>query len=114
MKIDHDTLRMLASAAQNYQGYIEEHSTIDKRFSMYDGPNCGIEICRFDYDDVDHEQVDANAEYIAAMSPAAALSLLDENERLRSALDKACDELESSSDRARRADVAEKLRKAKP
>ena len=41
---------------------VEPHTTADKRFALLD--RNGEPVLWFDYDDVDHEQVDATARHI--------------------------------------------------
>lgn len=83
----HSQLRALALAARHGDWYVDRHSKIDKFFSIYDCANRGTEIARIDYDDVDHEQADANAAFIAAANPATVLSLLDQLSAMTAARD---------------------------
>jgi hypothetical protein len=54
-------------------------SKIEKRFSLAGA----VEHVQFDFDDVDHDQVLADAAFIASCSPEVILSLVAEVERLR-------------------------------
>jgi Cft2 family RNA processing exonuclease len=84
------TLREAAEKATYGEWHVDSHTKIDKWFGLYDSSNRGIEICKFDYDDVDHEQADDNARFIAACNPAAILQLLDARQNAVAALDEKC------------------------
>lgn len=62
---------------------IERHSQVDKSFAIYDRGrgDARNEICRLDFDDVDHQEVNANAKLIAS-----APILLKDNAELLEAL----------------------------